>query len=45
MQRRENCDTRDRVVGPVDLDALVQYIGSLAQPFTVQIEGRIKRLN
>lgn len=35
----------NRVVGPVDLDALVQYIGSLAQPFTVQIEGRIKRLN
>lgn len=35
----------NRVVGPVDLDALVQYIGSLTQPFTTQIEGRINRLN
>jgi len=35
----------NRVVGPVDLDALVQYIGSLSQPFTAQIEGRIQRLN
>lgn len=35
----------NRVVGPVDLDALVNYIGSLAQPFSAQIEGRIIRLN
>jgi 5'-nucleotidase len=35
----------NRVVGPVDLDALVEYIGTLAQPFTAQIEGRINRLN
>lgn len=35
----------NRVVGPVDLDALVNYIGSLAQPFTAQIEGRITRVN
>ncbi len=35
----------NRVVGPVDLDALVDYIGSLAQPFAAQVEGRITRLN
>lgn len=35
----------NRVVGSVDLDALVQYVESLAQPFTAQIEGRIRRLN
>ncbi len=35
----------NRIVGPVDLDALVQYLGSLPQPFTAQIEGRITRLN
>jgi 5'-nucleotidase len=35
----------NRVVGPVDLDALVDYIGSLPQPFSAQIEGRIERLN
>jgi 5'-nucleotidase len=35
----------NRVVGPVDLDALVTYVGSLAQPFSAAIEGRILRLN
>ena len=35
----------NRVVGAVDLDALVEYVESLQQPFTAQIEGRIKRLN
>ena len=35
----------NRVIGPVDLDALVQYIESLAQPFNAQVEGRITRLN
>ncbi len=35
----------NRVVGPVDLAALVNYIQGLAQPFTVGIEERIKRLN
>ena len=35
----------NRVVGAVDLDALVQYVGSLQQPFTAQIEGRITKLN
>jgi 5'-nucleotidase len=35
----------NRVVGAVDLDALVEYVESLAQPFTAQIEGRITRLN
>lgn len=38
-------DGTNRVVGPVDLDALVTYVKSLAQPFTAAIEGRIKRLN
>jgi 5'-nucleotidase len=32
-------------VGPVDIDALVDYIKGLAQPFTAVIEGRITRLN
>lgn len=32
-------------VGPVDLDALVDYVNNLAQPFTAIIEGRITRLN
>jgi 2',3'-cyclic-nucleotide 2'-phosphodiesterase (5'-nucleotidase family)/predicted AlkP superfamily phosphohydrolase/phosphomutase len=31
----------NRVVGPVDLDALVEYIEGLPTPFTSQIEGRI----
>ena len=35
----------NRVVGAVDLDALVDYVGSLQQPFTAQIEGRITRVN
>ena len=34
-----------RVVGPVDLDALVNYIGGLTQPFDASIEGRIVRQN
>nr|WP_240511991.1 5'-nucleotidase C-terminal domain-containing protein [Paludifilum halophilum] len=33
----------DKVVGPVDLDALVDYIEQLDQPFTAQIEGRIQQ--
>jgi 5'-nucleotidase len=35
----------NRVVGPVDLDALVDYVESLPQPFGAAIEGRILRLN
>jgi len=31
----------DRVTGPVDLDALVDYVQSLPQPFSATIEGRI----
>lgn len=38
-------DGTNRVVGPVDLDALVTFIQNLTQPFTYAIEGRIKRLN
>lgn len=32
----------NRVTGPVDLDALINYIESLPQPFTAEIEGRIQ---
>jgi len=38
-------DGVNRVVGPVDLAALITYIQSLAQPFDANIEGRILRLN
>lgn len=31
----------DRVVGPTDLDGLVDYVKQLPQPFNAQIEGRI----
>jgi 5'-nucleotidase len=34
----------NRVVGPVDVDALVSYIEALPRPFTSLISGRIKRL-
>jgi 5'-nucleotidase len=33
------------VVGPVDLDALVEYIGALPQPFSYVIDGRTQRIN
>ncbi|SFJ79912.1 bifunctional metallophosphatase/5'-nucleotidase [Thermoflavimicrobium dichotomicum] len=33
----------DRVTGPSDLDALIEYIKQLPQPFSAQIEGRIKQ--
>lgn len=33
----------DAVEGPVDLDALVDYLGALPQPFGAQVEGRIRR--
>lgn len=33
----------DRVVGPVDLDALIEYIRQLPQPFSATIEGRIQQ--
>lgn len=34
-----------RVVGPVDLDALVNYVEALQQPFSYLTEGRIARQN
>jgi 5'-nucleotidase len=34
----------DQVIGPNDLDALVEYIEALPQPFDYTIEGRIDRL-
>jgi 5'-nucleotidase len=36
---------KNRVVGPVDLDALVDYIEALPQPFSGSIEGRIERVD
>lgn len=36
-------DGTNRVVGQVDLDALVEYVKSLPQPFSAAIEGRITR--
>lgn len=38
-------DGTNRVIGPVDLDALVDYIELLEQPFSAQVEGRISRIN
>ncbi len=35
----------NRVGGPVDLDALIDYIRSLPQPFAAAIESRIQRIN
>jgi 5'-nucleotidase len=35
----------NRIVGPVDLDALLAFIESLGQPVSASIEGRIFRLN
>ncbi|MGE4560596.1 MAG: 5'-nucleotidase C-terminal domain-containing protein, partial [Desulfobulbus sp.] len=35
----------DRVVGPIDLDALIEYVKSLVQPFSASIEGRVLREN
>lgn len=35
----------NRVIGPVDLDALIDFIGTLPQPFGAAIEERIERLN
>jgi 5'-nucleotidase len=32
----------DRVVGPSDLDALVDYVAQRSQPFTSAVEGRIQ---
>ena len=36
---------RDRLGGPVDLDALIGYVEGLTQPFSAAIEGRVTRLN
>jgi 5'-nucleotidase len=35
----------NRVIGPVDLAALVDYVESLPQPFSAAIESRIVRIN
>ncbi len=35
----------NRLIGTNDLDALIEYIGVMPQPFNTLIEGRIKRLN
>lgn len=33
------------VGGAIDLDALIQFVGGLAQPFSAAVEGRITRLH
>jgi 5'-nucleotidase len=38
-------DGAEKVVGPVDLDALVGFISGLTQPIHYEVEGRITRLN
>lgn len=35
----------NRVIGQTDLDALVEYVESLPQPFSAAIESRIVRIN
>ncbi len=35
----------NRIVGPVDLDALVGYIETQPQPFSASVEGRIQRVD
>jgi 5'-nucleotidase len=35
----------NQIGGPVDLDALIDYVQGLPQPFSAGIEGRIVRLN
>lgn len=35
----------NRIIGPVDLDALVDFIESLPQPFNYNIDGRVQRIN
>jgi 5'-nucleotidase len=34
-----------RVGGPVDLDALIDYIKAVPQPFSAAVEARIQRIN
>lgn len=34
----------DRVTGPVDVDALVEYVEQLPRPFSAGTEGRIARV-
>ncbi|GGE09519.1 bifunctional metallophosphatase/5'-nucleotidase [Marinithermofilum abyssi] len=38
-------EATDKVVGPVDLDTLVEYVKQLPQPFSAAIEGRIQQAN
>lgn len=38
-------DGTNRAGGPMDLDALIEYIKGLPQPFSAAIESRIERLN
>jgi 5'-nucleotidase len=34
-----------RIGGPVDLDALIDYIKAIPQPFSAAVEARIQRIN
>ena len=35
-------ETRERIPGPTDIEALVSYVEQLPQPFVVRVEGRIR---
>ncbi|SFS76956.1 bifunctional metallophosphatase/5'-nucleotidase [Marininema halotolerans] len=37
-------EATDKVMGPVDLDALIEYIKQLPQPFSAKIDGRIQKV-
>ncbi|SMO73348.1 bifunctional metallophosphatase/5'-nucleotidase [Melghirimyces algeriensis] len=38
-------EATDQTIHSVDLDALVEYIQQLSQPFSAKIEGRIQKIN
>jgi 5'-nucleotidase len=33
----------DQLGGPLDLDALIEYLATLPQPLAISVEGRIER--
>ncbi|MBD3419142.1 MAG: bifunctional metallophosphatase/5'-nucleotidase [Chitinivibrionales bacterium] len=38
-------DGKNKATGPIDLDALIEYIKALPQPFAASVEGRISSIN
>jgi hypothetical protein len=43
--RQDEIGGGNQQVGPIDLDALIEYFQNLDQPFSASVEGRIERLN